>query len=177
MIRRPPRSTLFPYTTLFRSRRQPPRARDKPCHRELELLTRRQLARVRKGTAAHEVLERSPHRSRKRRSRTPPDERSRHLPRVGAALDRVLALPEELRLRTADLADPCRRKWRAARDGAPAPRLFPWRLLRLRPDRVDARRERAARRPCLGVGPGGNPRRCCDRRLPEAERVRTRPLA
>src|SRR2546422_3595566 len=28
MIRRPPRSTLFPYTTLFRShRRQPPRAR------------------------------------------------------------------------------------------------------------------------------------------------------
>src|SRR6266702_8612622 len=26
MIRRPPRSTLFPYTTLFRSRRQPRRA-------------------------------------------------------------------------------------------------------------------------------------------------------
>src|SRR5687768_18016498 len=25
MIRRPPRSTLFPYTTLFRSRRRPPR--------------------------------------------------------------------------------------------------------------------------------------------------------
>src|SRR2546427_5298243 len=25
MIRRPPRSTLFPYTTLFRSRRTPPR--------------------------------------------------------------------------------------------------------------------------------------------------------
>src|SRR2546429_4579194 len=25
MIRRPPRSTLFPYTTLFRSRRAPPR--------------------------------------------------------------------------------------------------------------------------------------------------------
>src|SRR5215467_15526669 len=27
MIRRPPRSTLFPYTTLFRSRSPPPRAR------------------------------------------------------------------------------------------------------------------------------------------------------
>src|SRR5947207_12143588 len=27
MLRRPPRSTLFPYTTLFRSRRVPPRAR------------------------------------------------------------------------------------------------------------------------------------------------------
>src|SRR5258708_13538988 len=27
MIRRPPRSTLFPYTTLFRSPRRPPRAR------------------------------------------------------------------------------------------------------------------------------------------------------
>src|SRR5260221_9942776 len=27
MIRRPPRSTLFPYTTLFRSRRQRPRGR------------------------------------------------------------------------------------------------------------------------------------------------------
>src|SRR2546425_1849646 len=27
MIRRPPRSTLFPYTTLFRSRRRPPRRR------------------------------------------------------------------------------------------------------------------------------------------------------
>src|SRR3712207_7570067 len=30
MIRRPPRSTLFPYTTLFRSRRQDPRALDRP---------------------------------------------------------------------------------------------------------------------------------------------------
>src|SRR2546427_7032249 len=28
MIRRPPRSTLFPYTTLFRSRKHPVRARD-----------------------------------------------------------------------------------------------------------------------------------------------------
>src|SRR5438093_3124127 len=31
MIRRPPRSTLFPYTTLFRSHRDPIRAR--PCNR------------------------------------------------------------------------------------------------------------------------------------------------
>src|SRR6266498_4801867 len=30
MIRRPPRSTLFPYTTLFRSGRPPPRARSAP---------------------------------------------------------------------------------------------------------------------------------------------------
>src|SRR2546430_11904680 len=30
MIRRPPRSTLFPYTTLFRSRRSPPRAPHSP---------------------------------------------------------------------------------------------------------------------------------------------------
>src|SRR6266540_3032790 len=31
MIRRPPRSTLFPYTTLFRSRRDPlPRLRSRP---------------------------------------------------------------------------------------------------------------------------------------------------
>src|SRR5438046_5684394 len=36
MIRRPPRSTLFPYTTLFRSRRwrcSPPRASYKSFHR------------------------------------------------------------------------------------------------------------------------------------------------
>src|SRR5256885_5103901 len=32
MIRRPPRSTLFPYTTLFRSRR-PPRPRGRPVRR------------------------------------------------------------------------------------------------------------------------------------------------
>src|SRR5256885_13203632 len=36
MIRRPPRSTLFPYTTLFRSLRAPPVQDDPvslPCHR------------------------------------------------------------------------------------------------------------------------------------------------
>src|SRR2546426_6526673 len=31
MIRRPPRSTLFPYTTLFRSRRTPRRVARRPC--------------------------------------------------------------------------------------------------------------------------------------------------
>src|SRR2546422_7066362 len=31
MIRRPPRSTLFPYTTLFRSRRPVPAVRDGEC--------------------------------------------------------------------------------------------------------------------------------------------------
>src|SRR5690242_21465927 len=31
MIRRPPRSTLFPYTTLFRSREGPPWVRLVPC--------------------------------------------------------------------------------------------------------------------------------------------------
>src|SRR3712207_8742279 len=32
MIRRPPRSTLFPYTTLFRSHREPDAARDRGPH-------------------------------------------------------------------------------------------------------------------------------------------------
>src|SRR5437868_11996341 len=32
MIRRPPRSTLFPYTTLFRSRRAPPPGRAGAAH-------------------------------------------------------------------------------------------------------------------------------------------------
>src|SRR2546430_4005682 len=33
MIRRPPRSTLFPYTTLFRSLSPLPRGRCESCHR------------------------------------------------------------------------------------------------------------------------------------------------
>src|SRR3712207_8868829 len=46
MIRRPPRSTLFPYTTLFRSdgRRAP--ARRRPCPRERALPRRREQPRV-----------------------------------------------------------------------------------------------------------------------------------
>src|SRR2546430_5819479 len=38
MIRRPPRSTLFPYTTLFRSRRSLPRGRSSFCRQtDIEL--------------------------------------------------------------------------------------------------------------------------------------------
>src|SRR2546425_2939194 len=37
MIRRPPRSTLFPYTTLFRSQREPDR-RDDPLQRDRQAL-------------------------------------------------------------------------------------------------------------------------------------------
>src|SRR3989449_6393492 len=40
MIRRPPRSTLFPYTTLFRSRQRPGRQRQ-GHHREGDLAGRR----------------------------------------------------------------------------------------------------------------------------------------
>src|SRR2546422_7855635 len=41
MIRRPPRSTLFPYTTLFRSQRQPIRLRALGLPRRLGLRRRR----------------------------------------------------------------------------------------------------------------------------------------
>src|SRR3712207_7432958 len=40
MIRRPPRSTLFPYTTLFRSRPRGPGDRARVQHRRLELRRR-----------------------------------------------------------------------------------------------------------------------------------------
>src|SRR3970282_2350425 len=41
MIRRPPRSTLFPYTTLFRSsRRRPPPPSPQPCARSAAWLWR-----------------------------------------------------------------------------------------------------------------------------------------
>src|SRR5262245_64365108 len=49
MIRRPPRSTLFPYTTLFRSRRYPRRApRRAPARHRKDrgVLARRELDRV-----------------------------------------------------------------------------------------------------------------------------------
>src|SRR2546426_5695208 len=36
MIRRPPRSTLFPYTTLFRSRWRPSRGKPPPHHQRLQ---------------------------------------------------------------------------------------------------------------------------------------------
>src|SRR3712207_4981124 len=37
MIRRPPRSTLFPYTTLFRSHRSPGRSRARPATAPLQV--------------------------------------------------------------------------------------------------------------------------------------------
>src|SRR5947209_16093374 len=40
MIRRPPRSTLFPYTTLFRSRERTGQAERCPVHAELHQLPR-----------------------------------------------------------------------------------------------------------------------------------------
>src|SRR3989449_4156040 len=47
MIRRPPRSTLFPYTTLFRSRAQPAQPRNDPRYRLLaEGVSRRGAARA-----------------------------------------------------------------------------------------------------------------------------------
>src|SRR2546426_7654425 len=60
MIRRPPRSTLFPYTTLFRSRARPVhRAED--CGMSLHTLTIRELrAKLRRGeVSARELTERS----------------------------------------------------------------------------------------------------------------------
>src|SRR2546430_5529796 len=44
MIRRPPRSTLFPYTTLFRSRRLRQRPRRRPGHQDLHRQEHRQPA-------------------------------------------------------------------------------------------------------------------------------------
>src|SRR5690554_7438338 len=41
MIRRPPRSTLFPYTTLFRSRHPPCQSRRGERHRPVEVLGRK----------------------------------------------------------------------------------------------------------------------------------------
>src|SRR2546429_1277114 len=42
MIRRPPRSTLFPYTTLFRSRCAPgPASKDEACPRNCDASSRR----------------------------------------------------------------------------------------------------------------------------------------
>src|SRR3712207_6942754 len=59
MIRRPPRSTLFPYTTLFRSRRRSRRSRT---------ASRRPLARRRPGRRPPRRSRRPPKRRRARRS-------------------------------------------------------------------------------------------------------------
>src|SRR3712207_7068443 len=51
MIRRPPRSTLFPYTTLFRSRRGPPIRHDDPRRSRRGRRPRTLPRHVRRGTA------------------------------------------------------------------------------------------------------------------------------
>src|SRR5260221_5886228 len=56
MIRRPPRSTLFPYTTLFRSRRAGPEETD---HRHAHLLRARR-QRPRRRSAAEQRYELAP---------------------------------------------------------------------------------------------------------------------
>src|SRR3989440_4660279 len=59
MIRRPPRSTLFPYTTLFRSRRLRPRRHDGELLAD-EPVQQRRLARVRPSDQRHEAGTRGP---------------------------------------------------------------------------------------------------------------------
>src|SRR5437764_11202153 len=50
LIRRPPRSTLFPYTTLFRSRSVHRRASERPVHRALSHRRAEEVTRDRKST-------------------------------------------------------------------------------------------------------------------------------
>src|SRR3712207_8914888 len=54
MIRRPPRSTLFPYTTLSRSREEAAPARRAPAHHDLA--DRVQVARDLRGLARHGLV-------------------------------------------------------------------------------------------------------------------------
>src|SRR2546427_7201077 len=58
MIRRPPRSTLFPYTTLFRSRAKYPAAHPPEVHRELG--RERPRGELREGEPLLVVLSRDP---------------------------------------------------------------------------------------------------------------------
>src|SRR3712207_7284487 len=53
MIRRPPRSTLFPYTTLFRSRDGPPLRRCDPGGRARSAAAREPVDRTATGAATH----------------------------------------------------------------------------------------------------------------------------
>src|SRR6266487_5291801 len=101
MIRRPPRSTLFPYTTLFRSRCGPDQwggVRDRGEHPELrgpELRPRRehQVTSLDVLAASTEVL-----------------------PRVARVLHGDLAAVERLRVLLTDDAVRPRRKWRPRED-------------------------------------------------------------
>src|SRR3712207_8188709 len=63
MIRRPPRSTLFPYTTLFRSDRV-----DAAAGHELRDLVERSLRRTCDDTRMHGVLDAEPTQQRRSRS-------------------------------------------------------------------------------------------------------------
>src|SRR5205807_6558694 len=57
MLRRPPTSTLFPYTTLFRSDLEPPDRRPRTTRRPATLRElQRRLARVRRGLKELEAL-------------------------------------------------------------------------------------------------------------------------
>src|SRR3712207_7161297 len=74
MIRRPPRSTLFPYTTLFRSSSTPattPRTRSRRASEPARLLTRAVLEPVAGGppaTGSGRATARTPHRHSSQRS-------------------------------------------------------------------------------------------------------------
>src|SRR2546430_13023413 len=70
MIRRPPRSTLFPYTTLFRSRGRRGRAQAR------DVLRRGARVRVRRGGAPHDGR---PARERRRRARARSEEHTSEL--------------------------------------------------------------------------------------------------
>src|SRR2546426_10027258 len=56
MIRRPPRSTLFPYTTLFRSRDEPALARLRSCSEEILQAVQRTRTQVRVCQRAQETF-------------------------------------------------------------------------------------------------------------------------
>src|SRR2546426_6694796 len=68
MIRRPPRSTLFPYTTLFRSRPRPARRRDQDRRRSRRCAIARRGARDRRGDGARRARHRAGPPSPRRRS-------------------------------------------------------------------------------------------------------------
>src|SRR2546422_4017768 len=65
MIRRPPRSTLFPYTTLFRSRRRPMTWRSAGRH---GVITRRSLPEVQAAHAEQHLQRNREERRRQNRS-------------------------------------------------------------------------------------------------------------
>src|SRR5438067_1162250 len=81
-------------------------------------------------TTAHEMRQRSVRRSHDRRRGAPTHTWARRVPGLGSALDRVLALSEELCVCQTDLADPPRRDRRRTRDCAAGASVGAQRLLR-----------------------------------------------